>query len=142
MGNPSTTGTRPVHPAHGLLLAFPIALFTSALVSDIAYLNTAEMQWSNFAAWLIAGALLFAAPVLLWAVIRLWRRRQDRGRRRSLAYCLLLLVMCCAGLVNAFRHSMDAWSSVGTLGLILSIICTLAALAAGWLAYSEERIAP
>ncbi len=141
MGKPSSPGTRPVHPVHALLLAFPVALFTSALVSDIAYLNTAEMQWSNFAAWLITGALLFASPVLLWAAILLWRRR-DRGQSRRLVYFLLLLVMWTAGLVNAFRHSLDAWSSVGAPGVGLSVICTLAALGAGWLAFSRERIAP
>lgn len=31
------------HPLHGLLLSFPIALFTSAVVSDIAFLKTSEI---------------------------------------------------------------------------------------------------
>lgn len=44
---------RSVHPLHAILLAFPIALFASALLSDIIYLKSAEMQWSNFSAWLI-----------------------------------------------------------------------------------------
>lgn len=37
-----------VRPLHWLLLAFPIALFTFALFTDIAYLKTAEVQWTNF----------------------------------------------------------------------------------------------
>ena len=40
------------------------------------------------------------------------------------------------GLLNAFKHSQDAWSSVGTFGLILSILSTLLALAAAAIAYS------
>ena len=36
-----------IRPLHRLLLAFPVALFTFALFTDIAYLRTAEMQWSN-----------------------------------------------------------------------------------------------
>ncbi|EHN71864.1 hypothetical protein SMCF_8723, partial [Streptomyces coelicoflavus ZG0656] len=52
----ATGSERPAHnPLHAILLCFPIALFTSALISDIAYLRTAEMQWSNFSAWLIVG---------------------------------------------------------------------------------------
>lgn len=133
---------RPVHPVHGLLLAFPVALFTTALVSDIAYLNTAEMQWSNFAAWAITGALVAGTPVLLWAALGLWRRRRDPRRAHALAYFLLLLLMWGTGLVNAFKHSQDGWSSVGTVGVTLSIIAALAAFAAGWLAYHGERIAP
>ena len=51
--------TRPLlHPLHGLLLAWPVALFPAALLSDITYLNSAEIQWSNFSAWLITGALI------------------------------------------------------------------------------------
>lgn len=42
-----------LHPLHAILLAFPMALFSGALLSDITYLNSAEMQWSNFFAWLI-----------------------------------------------------------------------------------------
>ena len=34
------------------------------------------------------------------------------------------------GLVNAFKHSQDAWSSVGAFGLTLSILSALLALAA------------
>lgn len=141
MASRPSPNRRPVHPAHGLLLAFPVALFSTALLCDIAYWNTAEMQWSNFAAWAITGALVIGTPVLLWAALRLWRRRRDPRRNRALAYFILLLVMWGAGLINAFKHSQDAWSSVGTAGIALSTVATFAALAAGWLAYSGERTA-
>ncbi|MHA4837640.1 DUF2231 domain-containing protein [Sphingopyxis sp. MSC1_008] len=140
MATQISTSRQAVHPLHGLLLAFPIALFTTALLSDITYLKSAEIQWSNFSAWSITGALVFGAPVLLWAAIGLFRRRHDPGRSRALIYFLLVLLMWIAGLINAFKHSQDAWSSVGTAGLLLSIASALAALAAGWIAYSGQRI--
>lgn len=125
-----------LHPAHALLLAFPMALFPSALANDIAYLNTAEMQWSNFAAWAITGALVFGGPVVLWALVDAVRYRgSPRGRRFGL-YLLLLAVMWVAGLINAFQHSGDAWSSVGTAGVLLSLVSSLCALAAGWIAHA------
>lgn len=127
-----------VHPAHALLLAFPIAMFTGALIADITYLNSAQIQWTNFAAWLITGALLFGAPVLLWAAISLFSRRRS-FRPAAGIYLLLLVIMWSCGLMNAFNHSRDGWSSVGSLGLILSIVSTLTALFAGWIAYSGER---
>jgi uncharacterized membrane protein len=126
-----------LHPLHAILLAFPIALFPAALASDVTYLNTAEMQWSNFSAWLIAGALLFAAPVVLWAIVSLVRHRRTAARTRSLVYLLLLVVMWIAGLINAFQHSHDAWASVGMVGLLLSILCAILALVAGWIAHSH-----
>jgi uncharacterized membrane protein len=119
------------------LLAFPIALFTFALFTDIAYLKTAQIQWSNFSAWLITGALVFGGIVGVFALVELflaWRRGTGR---RMLLYVGLLFVAWVLGLVNIFKHSQDAWSSVGAFGLILSILSTVLALAAGWLAYSN-----
>jgi uncharacterized membrane protein len=123
----------PLHPAHAILLAFPVAMFPAALLADIAYLASAEMQWSTFAAWLITGGLLFGAPVLLWSALIAFRWHGPA------AYLLSLAIMWLVGLVNAFQHSRDGWSSVGTTGLILSIISTLAVLAAAWIAHAAGR---
>lgn len=125
-----------LHPLHGILLAFPVAGFSGALASDITYLNTAEIQWTNFSQWLITGALLFGAPVLLWALIAFVRHRRDRLKGARLFYFGAVLLMWIAGMVNAFQHSRDGWSSVGTFGLVLSVISTLLALAAAWVAFS------
>ncbi|WP_093019299.1 DUF2231 domain-containing protein [Sphingobium sp. YR768] len=133
-------GFRPfLHPLHGLLLAFPVALFTVALLTDIAYLQTAEIQWTNFSSWLIAGALLAGALVLVWSIILAIVARRRAHRQRSLIYAGLIAIMWIAGLVNAFKHSQDAWSSVGVTGLILSIISAVFALAASWVAHRTVR---
>lgn len=120
-----------LHPLHAILLSFPIALFAATLVADITYLNTAEIQWSNFSAWMIAGGLLFGAPVLIWAIAGIvlhpftWR-----GGR--LVYVVSLAVMWVFGFLDALLHSRDAWYSVTAAGLILSVITAIAALIAGW----------
>lgn len=124
-------------PLHRLLLAFPIALYAGGLASDITYLNSEVVQWSHFAAWLIAGAQAFGAVVLVIALFGLFRRRHNAWRGRATLYLLLVAVMWIAGLINSFQHSRDGWSSVGTTGLVLSIVSTLAALVAGWIAFSN-----
>lgn len=126
-----------LHPIHAILLSFPIALFASALVSDITYLNSAEIQWSNLSQWAITGALLFGAPVVVWAVIDWLRGRGSPARSRWPIYLALVSVMWILGLINAFKHSQDAWSSVGTMGVLLSALCTVLALAAGWIGHSS-----
>lgn len=125
-----------IHPVHATVLAFPIALFSSGLLADIAYLCTAEVQWTNFAAWLNAGALVFGGLVAAWSLVTLLINLKSTGKGRRVIYFLVLAAMWVLGLVNAFKHSQDGWSSVGTLGLILSILCTLLALIAGFIAYS------
>ena len=124
-----------LHPAHAVLLAFPMALFPTALANDIAYLNTAEMQWSNFAAWAITGALILGAPVVLWALVDAIRRRGTATGGRFGLYLVLTVVMWVAGLVNAFQHSRDAWSSVGVAGVLLSVVSSVCAIAAGWIVH-------
>lgn len=128
-----------LHPLHAILMAFPIALFAGALASDITYLNTAVIQWSNFSAWLIAGALLFGGLALAWAIVLVFTHRAAGLRGRAVLFLVLLAVMWIAGLINAFQHSRDAWSSVGTTGLVLSIVSTVLALVAGWIGYSAAR---
>lgn len=127
-----------LHPLHAILLAFPLALFTGGLVSDIAYLKTEVLQWSNFSAWLIMAGTVFGGLVLLWALLgAIFARRMSRGV--GLLYLALVGVAWVAGLVNCFKHSADGWASVGALGLTLSIISTLAILAAAWVGHSEAR---
>ena len=125
-----------LHPIHAILLSFPIALFASALASDIAYLNTAEIQWSNIAQWAITGALIFGAPVVIWAIVDSVRSPGHGIWHRPTLYFVLVAAMWALGLINAFKHSQDAWSSVGATGLILSILCTALALGAGWVAHA------
>jgi uncharacterized membrane protein len=124
------------NPVHAILLGFPMAFFGAALVTDIAYLRTAEIQWTNFSAWLIVGALVFGGLVLAWALIALVLGLRGPDRTRRLIYAGALALMWLFGLINAFKHSQDGWSSVGAFGLTLSILCTLLALAAGVVACS------
>lgn len=132
------SGRPMLHPLHAILLAFPIALFTGALAADITYLRTAEIQWSNFSAWMITGALVFGGAVVLWSLFAVALPRRT-GRARAAAYLLLVAIMWLAGLINAFQHSKDGWSAVGATGLSLSIVSTAAALLAAWIGFSAVR---
>ncbi|MBQ5946325.1 DUF2231 domain-containing protein [Massilia sp. ST3] len=116
-------------PLHTILLAGAVPLFLGALLNDIAYFKTYQIQWSNFASWLIAGGLLFGGLALLFALVNLFRAERKAGR--PLMYVLLLLASWVLGLVNAFVHAKDAWA-VMPAGLVLSVIVTLLACAAAW----------
>lgn len=130
------------NPLHAILLAFPVALYPAALLTDITYLNTAEIQWTNFSSWLIAGADLFAGLVVVAALIGLFVGRGRHSKGRATLYLVLVAAMFILGVVNAFQHARDGWHSVGTFGLVLSILCTLLAFVAAFIAngstYSVE----
>ena len=124
-----------VHPVHAMLLAAAVPLFLGGLLSDIAYFRSHEIQWSNFAAWLIAGAMVFVGFSLLWAAID-WLRGARGGR--PLLYVLVLAATFIVGLLDNFVHARDAWAVMPT-GLILTAIATLLALVALWLGYWGMR---
>jgi uncharacterized membrane protein len=128
---------RPLHPLHAILLAFPFPLFLGALLSDLAYWASFQIQWANFSSWLIAGGLLVGAFALLWALINLFRSGPGR-RRRPIVYFVVLLAMWGLGFVNALVHAKDAWAIMPE-GLYLSVITTLLALVAAWIGYSGFR---
>lgn len=127
---------RPPHPLHAVFLSFAFPLFLGALLSDVAYANSYQIQWANFAAWLIAGALLFSACALLWALVDVVRFKVLRSRRA--VYAMLLSAMWILGLINAFVHARDGWAMMPT-GLILSVITASLAFAASWIGYSGIR---
>ncbi|MBC3345147.1 hypothetical protein HU811_00685 [Pseudomonas sp. SWRI196] len=123
-------------PLHAILLAGTVPLFLGALLSDIAYYKTYQIQWSNFASWLIAGGLVLAGLALLFALVNLLRA--DRKAGRVVMYPVLLLVTWVLGLVNAFEHAKDAWA-VMPMGLVLSVIVTLLACVTAWTGLTHSR---
>jgi len=123
-------------PLHATLLAGTVPLFLGALISDIAYGQTYQIQWANFASWLIAGALVFCGFALLFALVNLLRAEHKVGR--PAVYCLLLLATWVLGLVNAFQHAKDAYAMMPT-GLVLSVVVTVLSVVATWVGLTNLR---
>lgn len=125
---------RPIHPLHAMLLAFPLPLFLGALLSDLAYWQSFQVQWANFSSWLITGGLLAGGFVLAWSLIDLFRSHTAR-RTRAALYFVVLLAMWVLGLINALVHAKDAFAIMPE-ALYLSAIVTLLAIVAAWMGYS------
>lgn len=126
----------PPGPVHTTLLAGTVPLFLGALLSDFAYYSTYQIQWNNFASWLIAGAEVFGGLALVFALVNLLRAPRKSGR--PLVYFLLLLATWVVGLFNAFEHAKDAWATMPS-GLVLSIIVTVLACIATWIGLGMRR---
>lgn len=130
------TPQRTLNPVHAVLLAAIVPLFLGALLSDVAYSNSYEVQWTNFASWLIVGGLIFSGSALLWALIDLIRA--DRRSGRTGVLFLLLLAAFVLGFFNALVHAKDAWASQPA-GLILSMIIFVLAIIATWVGFARPR---
>lgn len=126
-----------IHPFHAVLLAGSLPLFLGAMLSDAAYANTYEIQWNNFASWLIVGGLIFAGFAFIFAIADLVRA--DRRVRGVVLYSTVLLIAWLVGLFNAFMHARDAWGSMPT-GLVLSVIAAVLVCVAAWLGFHARRV--
>jgi uncharacterized membrane protein len=128
---------RPIHPIYAVLLVCSFPLFLGGLLADIAYARTYQVQWINLAAWLVAGAMVFAGLALAWslveAILSLFRER------RLLIGLLLLAAIFVLGLLNSFMHARDAWGAMPS-GLVLSLLVTGLAAAAVWFSVLAPHI--
>ena len=122
---------RPLHPVHLLLVSSAFPLFLGTLIADIAYARSYEIQWTNFASWLLVGAMVFAVPALIWALVSLFAPRA-RTRTRYL-YVGLLALTCVLGFLNSLVHAMDAWQKMPQ-ALVWSVLCVVSIGATLWFA--------
>jgi uncharacterized membrane protein len=128
---------RPLHPLRTLLLAGSVPLFLGVLLADMAYANTDQVQWKNFASWLNAGALVLAGLALAWAVVALIG--PDRRHRAPLVAGALLVLGWLLGFVNALQHAKDAAATMPG-GLVLSVVVLALVGAACWFALDPARL--
>lgn len=126
----SNTALYRIHPLHAFVLSGMVPLFIGVLLNDYAYWSSYELQWKNFASWMLVGALVFNGLAWLGSIISLVRA--DKRMGASVVYFLLLLATFVLGVINSFIHAKDVWASMPT-GLVLSVITSILACAATWI---------
>lgn len=130
--NPRSTAQVAGHPIHPMLVPFPIACFVLALITDVVYWRTAEMQWANFSVWLLTAGLVFAALAVVAGLIDFFGDRRIRNLRAVWIHAIGNAIAVVLAICNAFIHSRDAYTSVVPTGLVLSALTVLILLVTGW----------
>ena len=120
------------HPVVRILAAFPIACFSAALATDIAYAASTNIMWADFSAWLLAGGMAFGVLAAIGGLIDAIRNRHARARGPVATIALGGLVVLALALLNNLVHSRDAWTSVVPLGLVLSAATVAIMLITAW----------
>lgn len=126
----------PIHGLHAFLLAGMVPLFLGVLLTDLAFAKTWEVQWKNFASWLLVGALVFTGFALLWAVVdaALLRFRH----LLQMVFTALLLLIWILGFINALLHAGDAAAGLSA-ALVLSWTLAILSIAVTWLGFTGLR---
>ena len=134
-----STARRGGHPILRTFAAFPIACFTCALLTDIAYVQTANVMWADFSAWLLAAGMAGGVVAAVAGLVSLVANRRARTQRPVWPIVVGSLLVLVIAFLNNLVHSRDAWTSVMPTGLALSAVTVLLMLATAWLASSAGR---
>ena len=112
-----------------ILAAFPIACFTCALLTDIAYVKTMRIMWADFSDWLLAVGMVSGVIAAFAGIVSLlvYRRREAPKAVWPLVIGSLLVLI--VAFFNNLVHSRDGWTSVMPTGLALSFVTVLLMLA-------------
>ena len=121
-------------PLHAMLVPFPIACFTGALLTDIAYSRTAQVQWTNFSQWLLAFGLFMGLLAALFGLIDFLAAGRDRPAIGWLHLAGNAVILVIVGF-NNFIHARDGWTGVVPIGLTLSIVTVLLLVVTGFLGH-------
>lgn len=132
MSNPRATAAIAGHPIHPMLVPVPIFCFVATLFTDIVYAQTADMQWANMSAWLLAVGLIVSVFVVIAGLVDFFGDRRIRKLRAAWIHGLGNAAALILSIFNIFIHSRDAYTSVVPTGLILSALVVLILLVTGW----------
>ena len=116
-----------------MLVPFPITCFVLALLTDIAYTQTANVQWANFSVWLIAVGLFMGGLAALTGLIDYVGDRRVRAARAATPHMIINISVFVIEFFNVFVHSRDGWTAIVPTGITLSIISVILLIVSAWL---------
>jgi uncharacterized membrane protein len=121
-------------PIHAMLVPFPIVCFTGALLSDITYSNSPQVQWANFSEWLLAVGLIMGVLAAIFGLIDFLAAGKARPRI-GWVHLIGNAVVLVLALFNNLVHARDGWTGVVPTGLTLSAITVLILIVTGYLGW-------
>jgi uncharacterized membrane protein len=121
------------HPAHPVLIVFPLGLLSTAVVFDILYLVTSAVRWTEVAYYLIGagviGGLAAAIPGWVdWAAIPVRTRAKRVGLVHGIGNVLVLGLFALSWLL---RHPNSSQPPIGAI--VAGVVGVVLVSATAWL---------
>ena len=117
------------------LMSFPIACFTLALLTDLAYWATSDLMWQHFSSWLLfAGLVGGGLAILAWIIRQAVERHPTTWSMVAINVLVLIIAF-----FNSLVHAGDGWTAVMPWGLTLSAVTVLLMLVSGVLSGRATR---
>lgn len=119
------------HPLHPLLVPIPIALFVSALVSDVVFVADGSDGWAEASRWLLGGGLVGALLAAVAGFTDFAANPRIREFRDAWLHMFANLTVVLIEGVNLILRLPDR-EVAGSFGIALSGAAVLVLLFSGW----------
>jgi uncharacterized membrane protein len=134
--NPKSTASIAGHPIHAMLVPFPIAFFTLALLMDIAYWRSSNLTWKHFSEWLLLAGLVCGGLAAIAGAIDFFAQREVRSQSLAWPHAIGNIIVMLLAFINSLVHARDGWTGVVPTGLALSVATVLLLVVTQWLGAS------
>jgi phosphatidylserine/phosphatidylglycerophosphate/cardiolipin synthase-like enzyme/uncharacterized membrane protein len=114
---------------------FPVVCFTLALLTDIAYVQTSNLMWTEFSSWLLLVGISSGTLAVLFGMAALVGRIAPIGWPQMSGHAVVLIL----AFFNNLIHARDGWTSVMPGGLTLSALTVLVIAVTPWLNFALHR---
>lgn len=129
--NPRSTAVVGGHPIHPMLVPFPIACFTGAFVTDIAFAYGAGPGWPTASEWLLGFGLLTAALAAAAGLADFMGDDRVRSLGDAVKHMIANVTAVVVAAINLLIR-LTTPDSVLTIGIYLSGLTVLLLLYSGW----------
>jgi len=121
------------HPAHPVLVVFPLALLATSLIFDIIHWITGTGYFSGVAFWtmtvgIIGGLLAAIFGFIDWAAIPQGTRAKSIGQLHGIGNAIVLVLFIISWIIRSYSPNTPS-----VFAYILSVIGVIIALGTAWL---------
>ncbi|MBK8905236.1 MAG: DUF2231 domain-containing protein [Anaerolineaceae bacterium] len=120
------------HPIHPMLIPFPIAFLTGALVTDIVYWATEGTFWARMSLWLLVAGLIMGGVAAFVGLIDFLTIERARALTIGWWHLGSNAVALVLALVNVLVRWNDPAATALPTGLILSAVTAVLLGVGGW----------
>ena len=130
--NPRSTLSIAGHPLHPMAVPFPIACFTGALATDIAFASSGNPFWAEASPWLLGVGVVMALLAAVGGFIDFLGDARIRALPAARRHMIGNLVLVVLEAFNCFTRLGDSADAVVPLGVALSALGVVLLLFNGW----------
>lgn len=120
------------HPIHPMLIPFPLAFLTGALLTDLAFWATSDGFWARASLWLLGAGLVTGLVAGAVGAIDYFGVPRARQVRMGHVHALGNVAALALALVNWLWRLGDPLEAVLPLGLVLSLLVAALLGVTGW----------